>query len=110
MKRYTTDLIRALAKVNRRPQAYYHTALMEILDGIAHELDTGHTLTLTGFGTFYTRLRPASSLKNLATGQRMTVAPRRVAAFRVGELLKKTLMARSRPPAKTKKAHSKTKY
>jgi DNA-binding protein HU-beta len=108
MKRYTTDLIRHLAKANRRPQAHYRSALSEILDGITQHLDVGHTLTLTGFGTFYTRIRPAGVLTNLATKKRMTVAPRRVAAFRVGELLK-TMVARSQPPAQAKTKRSNTK-
>jgi DNA-binding protein HU-beta len=107
MKRYTTDLIRHLAKKNRRPQAHYRAALTEILEGITRHLDAGHTLTLTGFGTFYTRLRPAGALTNLATKKRMTVAPRRVAAFRVGELLK-AVVARGQAPAQAKTKRSKT--
>jgi integration host factor subunit alpha len=97
MKRYTTDLIRTLAHQHRRSQAHYRQALTEILGGITAQLAEGHSLQLTTFGTFYTRLRSESSLKNLATGQRMTVAPRRVAAFRVGELLKHAVRKHATP-------------
>jgi nucleoid DNA-binding protein len=107
MKHYTTDLIKHLSAKNRRSQAHYRTALTEILDGITQQLADGHSLQITTFGTFYTRMRPESSLKHIRTGKPMTVEPRRVVVFRVGELLKRAVRkpvtpAKAKPGRKVK--------
>ena len=54
---HKTDLVKHLAKKNRRSQKHYQTALNEILAGIQEQLSQGKEVVLTGFGTFYTRHR-----------------------------------------------------
>jgi len=88
MKLYTTDLVRGLAKRHRRSQAHYRTALTEILEGITSQLERGHSVQLTGWGTFYTRLQPATHIKHIRTGKPITVPAHQVAAFRSGTTLK----------------------
>lgn len=92
MKIYTTELIRRLAHRHGRTQDHYRQALAEIIGGIAEALAAGDTVQLTGFGTFYTRQRPESTVKDLRTGGRLDIAPRCVAAFRVGWLLKRAVL------------------
>src|SRR5437868_3306486 len=49
------ELIKHLAKKNRRPQEHYRAALNEILASIQDQLAQGKEIVLTGFGSFYTR-------------------------------------------------------
>lgn len=97
---FTTDLIRYLARTHGRTQAHYRQALTELLEGITEQLTYGHRVQLTGFGSFYTREQPAGKVRNLQTGRALAVPARRVAAFRVGELLKQTVRQKpvGRPP------------
>lgn len=97
---YTTAFIRLLARTHHRDQAEYRRLLTEVLEGIISEVAAGHAVQLTGFGTFYTRVQPAGSVTNFQTGKRLVVPAHRVAAFRVGRLLKRAVQKRpvGRPP------------
>ncbi|MCC6791066.1 MAG: HU family DNA-binding protein, partial [Thermomicrobiales bacterium] len=53
-------------------------------------------VTLPGFGTFYTGERQAIRVRSVRDGRQVMVPARRVAAFRVGEMLKRAV-AGSRP-------------
>ncbi len=55
---------------------------------IATELDAGRDFTLTGFGSFGTRMRKARSGRNPQTGQNIWIAARTVPTFRAGKGLK----------------------
>ncbi len=88
---YTTDFIRYLAHKHRRYQAPYRQALRDILEGITDQLAHGQRVQLIGFGTFYTREQPEGTVTNVRTGRLVKVPAHRVAAFRVGELLKRTV-------------------
>lgn len=100
---YTAEFARRLAQRHGRAQAHYHQALVDILNGIAEELAAGESVQLTGFGTFYTRQRPAGILTDLRTGRKIAVPPMRVAGFRVGEILKQAARQRpvGRPPRRS---------
>ena len=52
-------------------------------------LAAGERVTLPGFGTFYTSQRRAGRIRSVRTGRQVDVPARRVAAFRVGEVLKR---------------------
>lgn len=97
---YTTDLIRSLARTHGRSQAQYRQTLAEILEGITGHLAHGHQVHLIGFGSFYTREQPTGKVRSFQTGRSMTVPARRVAAFRVGALLKQAVRQKpvGRPP------------
>jgi DNA-binding protein HU-beta len=85
------DLIKHLAKKNRRPQQFYRDALNELVAGIQHHLAQGKEIALTGFGTFYTRLHKGGKGRNFKTKQPMQYKPVRLAAFRPGALLKQAV-------------------
>lgn len=91
---YTTDFIRLLARVHHRDQSLYRRLLDEVLQGISTQLAAGHAVQLTGFGTFYPREQPAGSMTSFQTGKRLVVPAHRVAAFRVGRLLKRAMLKR----------------
>jgi DNA-binding protein HU-beta len=93
---YAADLIRALAKKHRRPQTHYHAATTELLAEISTQLSRGHTIRLIGFGSFYTRHQPTSTVKDLRSGKKITIPAHRVAAFRAGAWLKNAVRTQHR--------------
>lgn len=74
------------------------TKAMEVLDAIfstkpregiiAIELDAGREFVITGFGSFRTRKSKARKGRNPRTGEEITIAARKVVAFRPGQGLK----------------------
>lgn len=59
-----------------------------VLDGITNGLRDDGTVTLTGFGTFEVRERPARVGRNPMTGEPMPIAAGRKVGFRGGKGLK----------------------
>jgi DNA-binding protein HU-beta len=55
---------------------------------IAVELDAGHKVTISGFGTFATKSRAARKGRNPATGQEITIPARKYAHFSPAKGLK----------------------
>ncbi len=98
MKLYTTEFIRRLAQKNRRSQDHYAQALEEIFDGIKEALAEGHTLHLTGFGSFVTHSRKEQQVqvKSIHGGQliKVKIPAHRYVAFHVGSLLRKAVFKR----------------
>jgi nucleoid DNA-binding protein len=86
---YKTTLVRRVAQRTQRAQPVVQQTLTTALDIIAQALARGETVTLPGFGTFYTRQQPASSVRHIRSHQPLTVPAHRVAAFRVGDVLKR---------------------
>ena len=62
---HKTDLIKHLAKKNRRSQEHYQTALNEILADIQQRLSQGKEVVLTDFGTFCDRYQQNEPLAGL---------------------------------------------
>ncbi|MCR4947776.1 MAG: integration host factor subunit beta [Treponema sp.] len=55
-------------------------------------LERGGTIELRGFGTFEPRLRKGRAVaRNPKTGEKLSVEPHYVAAFRAGQILKEKL-------------------
>ena len=61
------------------------------LETIQTTLAAGERVIVPGFGTFYTSQRQAGRVRSVRTGRQVEVPARRVAAFRVGEVLKRTV-------------------
>ena len=56
------------------------------------QLEQGSTIELRGFGTFEARLRKGRAVaRNPKTGEKISVEPHYVAAFRAGQILKDKL-------------------
>src|ERR1041385_1896862 len=80
-----------LSKKNRRPQKHYQDAITEILAGIQDQLKEGKHVHFLGFGTFYTRIKKASKGFNIKTKERMAIPEMRLAGFKVGQVLKRSV-------------------
>src|SRR5438552_1514337 len=86
---YKNDVVRVVARDTRLSQRVVGDALNSAVKVITSALKDGKTVTFPGFGTFYTSQRKEGTVKHIRTKETITVPARRVAAFRVGELLKK---------------------
>ena len=99
---HKTDLIKHLAKKNRRSQEHYQTALNEILAGLQEQLALGKEVVLTGFGTFYTRQRKGGKGMNFQTRKPIEYKAVRQVAFSVGRLLKQAVRNKKGTPPKSR--------
>src|SRR2546423_14538832 len=88
---YKNDIVRKVAQDTRLSQRIVGDALNSTVKVITQTLKEGKTVTFPGFGTFYTSNRAEGTVKHIRTKERIKVPARRVAAFRVGELLKKSV-------------------
>ena len=88
---YKTELIRRVARETRLTQRVVADVLGGTQRLIEDTLRAGQRVTIPGFGTFYTRKRPAGRVKHIQTGKLINVPARTVAAFRVGAILKRAV-------------------
>jgi len=92
-----------LSKKNRRPQSHYREALAEILEGIQDQLKAKKHIRFIGFGTFHTRVMKARKGINPKTRQKIELPEIRLAAFKVGAVLRKAVRGKQKPEGKKKK-------
>ncbi len=88
---YKNDVVRKVAQDTRLSRRVVKDALNSMVHVVSQALNEGKTVTLPGFGTFYTSNRSEGTVKHIRTGETIAVPARRVAAFRVGELLKRSV-------------------
>ncbi len=93
---YTTELVRRVAQQTGLSQGVVRQVLGASLESMQAALAAGERVTLPGFGTWYTRQRPAGQVRSVRTGRQVEVPARRVAAFRVGAVLKRAVAAKRR--------------
>jgi DNA-binding protein HU-beta len=89
---YKQELIRRVSDETRLSERFIREVLTASLRVIQDTLKAGEEVRLPGFGVFYTRQQAAGKVKSLRTGKTIDVPARRVAAFRVGRLLKKAVL------------------
>jgi len=88
---YKTELVRRVSKDTRLSQRIVSDVLTEALKEMTLSLSKEENVVFPGFGTFYTRVRPASQARSFQSGKTINVPKMRLAAFRAGELLKKAV-------------------
>jgi nucleoid DNA-binding protein len=93
---YKTDVVRRVAKEERLSQRVVSDALNGALKEITSALGREEAVVFPGFGTFYTRIRPASTARSFATGKAVEVPAMRMAGFRAGVLLKQAVRKRKK--------------
>ncbi len=93
---YKTELIRRVARETRLSQRIVADVMEATQQMIAQTLRIGERVTLPGFGTFYARKRQASKVKHIRTRKEITVPARRIAGFRVGDVLKRVVASKGR--------------
>jgi DNA-binding protein HU-beta len=90
---YKQELIKEVSNETHFSERFIGEVLTASLRVIQQALKKGEEVRLPGFGVFYTRMQPASTVKSIRTGATVAIPARRVAAFRVGRQLK-TAVAR----------------
>ena len=88
---FTATLVRRVAQQTGLSQSVVRQVLGTSLATVQASLATGERVTLPGFGTFYTGERQATRVRSVRDGRQVTIPARRVAAFRVGEVLKRAV-------------------
>ena len=85
------DLISRMAKDAKITKVAAGKALNSVIDGITKALKKGDSVTLVGFGTFSVSKRKARKGRNPQTGKEIKIPARKVAKFKAGSDLKKTV-------------------
>jgi len=93
---HKSEFVRRVSKQTRLPQHVVQDVLNAGHRLIEETLRSKGTVTFPGFGTFYTRERPAGTVKHIKTGEKVKVEARQVAAFRVGNILKRAVAGKRR--------------
>lgn len=93
MKKVTKfDLVEAVYENTSYDKKVVQTVVDSFLEEVKNSLKDSSTIELRGFGTFELRLRKGKeSARNPKTGDKVSVAPHYVAAFRSGQELKNSL-------------------
>ena len=93
MKKVTkVDLVESVYENTSYDKKVIQTVIDTFLEEIKNSLKESSTIELRGFGTFELRLRKGKeSARNPKTGDKVSVAPHYVAAFRSGQELKKAV-------------------
>jgi DNA-binding protein HU-beta len=88
---YKTEIVRKVAKETRLSKRAVSDVINATLKTIQWALSHGHNVTFPGFGTFYTRHQKEGKVRAIRSGEMVTLPARRVAGFRVGAALKRTI-------------------
>jgi len=88
---YRTELVNQVARRTGLSQRRVAVVLRASQHCIQQALAGGETVTLTGLGTFYTRQQPAGTVRHIQSGKTVRIPAHRVAAFRVGAVLKRAV-------------------
>jgi DNA-binding protein HU-beta len=88
---YKTDVVKRVSRETRLSQRIVADVLTATLDEITETLATRGTVTLPGFGTFYTRERQESTGRDFRRGEDVSIPAMQVAGFRPGQLLKRAV-------------------
>ena len=93
MKKVTKfDLVESVYENTSYDKKVVQTVIDSFLEEIKNSLKDSSTIELRGFGTFELRLRKGKeSARNPKTGDKVSVEPHYVAAFRSGQELKNAL-------------------
>ncbi|MEV6791299.1 HU family DNA-binding protein [Streptomyces sp. NPDC051320] len=78
IKRLTAAVAAEAGLTREQAQA----AVRAVFDTIARDLAAGRSLTVSNFGTFSAKVRPAGVAQNIATGERMATVAHHVPRFR----------------------------
>lgn len=80
-----TDLVEKIAESADISKACATRALDAALDGIVDALRQGDPVSLTGFGTFAVKHRPARTGRNPRTNEEISIAASNVPSFKAGK-------------------------
>jgi DNA-binding protein HU-beta len=85
------DLVNSLAEKTGLTKTKSNEVIDAIVSTISEALKSGDKVTLVGFGTFTTTQRDARKGRNPKTGETLEIPAKRVAKFKAGTELTKTV-------------------
>ena len=85
------ELIDKVSKDAKVTKAVAGKSIDAIIDGISKALKKGERVSLIGFGSFSVSKRKARTGRNPQTGKPIKIAARKVARFKAGSALRKTV-------------------
>jgi nucleoid DNA-binding protein len=88
------DLIVDVAKQTGLTQADAKIVVEELIEVISRILESGKSIEIRGFGTFYTKVRKPRPARNPKTGEVIPLAERAVPLFKYSTALKKHISKR----------------
>ena len=93
---YKTDLVKRVARDTRLSQRIVADVIDSTTRLIEQVLREEQSVSFPGFGTFYSKERQEGQVRHITTRKMVTYPARRVAAFRVGEVLKRAVRGERR--------------
>src|SRR5437763_1378463 len=93
---HKTQFIRQVAKETRLTQRVVLDVVNASHRLIEETLRSKKHVTFPGFGTFYSSERKGGKVKHVRTGESISYKARRIAQFRVGEVLKRAVKGERR--------------
>ena len=93
------ELIDQIAASTRIKRVAVKQIVQSFLDGIIIELGKGNRLEFRDFGVFEVKARRARKAQNPKTMEPVQVPPKRTVKFKVGRLMKQTLVAQTQRAA-----------
>lgn len=82
------ELVNKIAEKTGFSKKDSEKALTAVIGSISDALDAGDKVSLIGFGTFEVRTRAAKEGINPRTGNKISIAARKVPVFKAGKALK----------------------
>jgi len=86
-----TELIDAIASESGLTKTDSQKALSGLVKSVTGALKSGELVTLVGFGTFKTAVRPARTGRNPQTGKQIQIEAKKVVKFNVGKALSESV-------------------
>ena len=86
------ELIRAIAEKANISKKDSEKALLAFTSIVTEALTNGEKVSIVGFGAFETRERAEKAAYNPVTKKKVTVAAKKVPAFKAGKSLKETIL------------------
>ncbi|MBR5968767.1 MAG: HU family DNA-binding protein, partial [Lachnospiraceae bacterium] len=83
-----TELIEAMAKINKLSKKENETVLNSFVEAVEKELKKGGKVQLVGFGTFEVGKRAARTGRNPQTGAEIKIKASKAPKFKAGKALK----------------------
>jgi nucleoid DNA-binding protein len=90
------DLVVEVSKQTGLTQADAKIVAEELIETISRILETGKSIEIRGFGTFYTKVRKPRPARNPKTGEVIPLAQRSVPLFKYSSSLKKRIAEKVR--------------